>query len=113
VEGIAPGDSVGLNDQFNSYAGRVREPAYLCNPVEKTLGDGQVFPVRKPDEHLVCYVLFLDFPVGGKEVMSTDQFFIGPLNLGSTRYLCVPSTKEEVVQLDTESSWGMLKSIYR
>jgi len=113
VEGAAPGDSVLLTDQFNAYGARVREPAYLCNPVEKRLGNGQVFGVSKPDEHLVCYNLFLDFDVSGLPVMSTDQFFIGPLNLGKSRYLCVPSEKEEVVQVDEEKSWGKLKSIYR
>jgi len=103
---------VTLADQFQLGSGNSLEPVYLCNPVKKSHIDvGIEFPIVKPTEHLVCY--FLLFPgVPGMGLIFRDQFIEAQIPLGFVDLLCVPSTKDEVVQVD-ENSWGKVKSIYR
>ena len=80
-----------LKDQFgHSYAYAVR-PRMLCNPVDKN-GEG----MPDPKYHLVCYEIN-DDPQGMtervKEVEVRDQFYKGPLWVGSSNILCVPADK--------------------
>ena len=42
----------------------------------------------------------------------TDQFVQAPIDLDIVDILCVPSEKDEVVQVE-DGSWGKIKSIYR
>jgi len=103
---------VTLSDQFQFADGDALDPVYLCNPVEKTrLDDGRVFPIVKPTEHLVCYNILLP-STPGLGLVFRDQFIETQIPLDIIDLLCVPSEKEEVVQVD-ESSWGRVKSIYR
>ena len=104
--------SVTLGDQFQGGGGDALDPVYLCNPVEKTrLDNGVTFPIVKPTEHLVCYkLLFPSTP--GFGLVFRDQFIQTQIILESVDLLCVPSTKEEVVQVE-DRSWGKVKSIYR
>jgi len=103
---------VTLSDQFQLGEGDVLEPVYLCNPVDKIRQDtGGRFPIVKPTEHLVCYnLLFPASPVPG--LIFRDQFAEAQIPLDVVDLLCVPSTKEQVVQVE-DSSWGKMKSLYR
>jgi hypothetical protein len=112
VEGLPVDKPVDLFDQFQAGPGHAFVPLYLCNPVEKThLDDGRQFPIIKPKEHLVCYQLAFP-PVPGIAVFFQDQFFSAQIPLEFADLLCVPSLKEEVVQVE-DRSWGKVKSIYR
>ena len=83
---------VELKDQFGSSVAKVYEPYLLCNPVDKN-GEG----MPNPKYHLVCYKL-QDDPQGPtervKEVMVKNQFQEGPLWVGSSDILCLPSMKQ-------------------
>ena len=112
VEGQLVNRSFSLADQFQAGPGLAFVPVYLCNPVEKThLENGVVYPIIKPKEHLVCYQLELSPPIGIITFFQ-DQFFATQIPLDHADLLCVPSLKEEVVQVE-DRSWGKVKSIYR
>ena len=80
-----------LKDQFGLSEAAVVKPQYLCNPVDKN-GEG----VPNPKYHLVCYTVH-DDPQGDtprvKEVTVKNQFYEGPLWVGMSEILCVPSMK--------------------
>ena len=111
VEGDAVGAPVALGEQFGFFSDVVLEPLYLCNPAEKTDPAGNVFPIQKPEEHLVCYRTELPDPLT-VFISATDQFGYFELPLVSREMVCVPSFKDEVVQTN-EGTWGQLKSTYR
>lgn len=103
-----------LSDQFVSDQVTVFEPLWLCNPTEKELADGTVFPIINPDEHLVCYKVTV-FTDPMPSILFADQFVpVGQdtLSLSLRDILCVPSEKEEIVQVEPQS-WGQVKSTYR
>jgi len=103
---------VSLDDQFQHGPADVLIPLYLCNPVQKNHLDGTGnFPILKPTEHLVCYELTFPSTLGLSTVF-TDQFVQAPIDLETVDILCVPSEKDEVVQVE-DGSWGKFKSIYR
>ena len=111
VIGTSLQKTVTLGDQYGTDSAFVLQPVFLCNPVTKT-HDGVEFAPPHPQEHLVCYKILTAFgnpiPVG-----FTDQFVQDASNgLIMRDLLCVPSTKEEVVQIEA-GSWGKIKSIYR
>ena len=111
VEGGAPPFGVILTDQFGTYSAAIIKPVYLCNPVEKELQNGSIFFISKPNEHLVCYEINIPAPPG-ITLDFQDQFATETINLVHIPFLCVPSEKDEVVQVE-DSSWGKMKSIYR
>lgn len=111
VEGDLVPVDVSLAHQFFFGSAEVLNPAYLCNPVEKILPDGTVFKIVKPNEHLVCYQIQAP-PLNNVAVLFQDQFIVELANFGEARWICVPSEKEEAVQVE-DSTWGELKSIYR
>jgi len=112
VEGASVDRVVTLSDQFQLGAGDALEPVYLCNPVDKIRQDtGGRFPIVKPTEHLVCYNLLIP-PTPGPGLIFRDQFAEAQIPLDVVDLLCVPSTKEQVVQVE-DGSWGKVKSIYR
>ena len=90
---------------------KVMHPAYLCNPTKKTHTDGRVSEVNNPTEHLVCYAVDNESAgsLGGGFV---DQFQQNQFDLIARKFLCVPSEKEEVVQIEGGTG-GKVKSIYR
>jgi hypothetical protein len=101
---------VDLEDQFgiekNVFGKMSLNPSMLCNPVEvtKKLYDGSggelKFPIRHPEEHLVCYKL--KFKQINKAVIVTNQFGKEqPLSTIKSKYLCVPS-KKVIVQDDAQ-----------
>jgi hypothetical protein len=110
IEGKTISREVVLSNQFGEHRSQALDPTYLCNPAEKQI-DGQVHKIVKPNEHLVCYTIDTLVP---KPVEATfrDQFSVWGTVLERPNLLCVPSTKEEVVQVE-DASWGRMKSIYR
>ena len=67
--------------------------------------------ILKPKDHLVCYDIEL-LPGSSPPINFEDQFTNSNTLLLDVNLLCVPSLKEEVVQVE-ENTWGKIKSIYR
>jgi hypothetical protein len=63
----------------------------LCNPVQKALPSGQVFPITNPDAHLACFQLNPAVPVPYPTVVVTNQFGSATLISSAPYVLCVPS----------------------
>ena len=89
---------VSLQDQFDTGPKRtlLYFPAYLCVPVEKTIGlgkgeDGKVFPRRRAAEHLL--ICQLDRRISTEERSVYDQFGGGRLGHWTSSYLAVPTRK--------------------
>lgn len=104
--------TVTIGDQYGTDSAFVADPVFLCNPATKTDPDGTEYPPPHPEDHLVCYQILTGqgnpIPVG-----FTDQFIDQASNELILRdLLCVPSFKEEVVQVEP-GSWGKIKSYYR
>src|SRR5271167_279619 len=54
--GQAPGQAVDLTDQFNTVKNLgVRNPKFICAPVEKTVVKSFPLKSKGPLDHLVCY----------------------------------------------------------
>jgi hypothetical protein len=103
--------TVTLQTQFGFEDVVVKEPEVFCNPAKKTDQHGNVFPIVDEHQHYVCY--WLDPPTQlQRRVVTWDQFLVEEVTLEQNLYLCVPSLKTGVVQVE-ESTWGRLKSIYR
>jgi hypothetical protein len=88
---------LGLKDEFapaTVSASASPIPAELCLPTEKILPTGEVFPIINPSQHLLC------FPVSQTPIISPvwdeNQFGTSPVNIFSTKWLCLPSTKTVV-----------------
>ena len=111
VEGESVGAPVVLAEQYGVFTDTALDPLYLCNPTEKTDPAGNVFPIKKPEEHLVCYQMQLPTPIR-VNVSIADQFGSWFAGIEERKMLCVPSLKDEVVQT-LDETWGGLKSIYR
>ena len=64
-----------------------------CNPVEKILPTGQVFPITNPNAHLACFNIKPPSTQPTPTVQVTNQFGTGTLIPGQPNLLCVPSWK--------------------
>lgn len=64
-----------------------------CNPVEKILPSGQIFPITNPDAHLACFPLNPPSPQPTHIVVVTNQFGSATLVTGQPNLLCAPSWK--------------------
>jgi hypothetical protein len=100
-----------LQTQFGFETVVLDRPEVFCNPAEKVLPDGQAFPIMNDRDHLVCYRIFPEEPLG-TTVTYLDQFLNEFGVVEENRWLCVPSLKTGVTQAE-ETSWGRLKTIYR
>jgi hypothetical protein len=88
---------VRLIDQFspNGFVPAIVNPAVVhCNPVEKILPTGQVFPITNPAMHLLCFPV-TKTPIIPK-VWDENQFGTSVVHIRATNWLCVPSTKKVV-----------------
>ena len=95
AEGDAVDVTVDLVDQFGELEQvRVDEPEVFCNPVDKN-GEG----VSDGAPHLTCYKIEVDDDEFEAVVTVDKQFGEQILDVGVTKFLCVPSQKLEV-QLD-------------
>ena len=87
---------VRLIDQFspNGFVPAIVNPAVVhCNPVEKILPTGQVFPITNPNAHLACFNIKPPSTQPTPTVQVTNQFGTGTLIPGQPNLLCVPSWK--------------------
>ena len=84
---LTEGDNVNitvlLGNQYGLTTDIAVRPDLLCNPVEKELSDGTIFPINKPNEHLVCYVLANQTPISAQPI-AIDQFGLWGLALDLT-----------------------------
>jgi len=92
VEGEKIKVNVNLEDQFGIQEKViVIKPLLLCNPVIKW-HDDEEFPVKNPEEHLVCYNI--KPATKGPNVVVNNQFGERQiLKVIKSKYLCVPSKK--------------------
>ncbi|HLJ98731.1 MAG TPA: hypothetical protein VKU39_02360 [Streptosporangiaceae bacterium] len=64
-----------------------------CNPVQKTLPSGQVFPITNPNAHLACFPIAVPSPQPTPTVVVTNQFGSATLVPAQPNLLCAPSWK--------------------
>jgi hypothetical protein len=93
----ALGDSINitvtLTDQFDSSVVFVLRPAYFCNPCEKEIPGGIIYPVVDDLAHLTVYRI-QNPNTYGIPVRVLDQFgFWFDIFLEDNYYLCVPAQK--------------------
>lgn len=91
---------VGLIDQFMKEEVKVLRPRMLCNPAIKW-HEGKEVPVRYPEKHLMCYEIDPKTETA-KTVIVANQFGTQKLQVGKSRFLCVPSEKYEVQSADED-----------
>jgi hypothetical protein len=91
-----------LQNQFGSLLGHVGALQQHCNPVQKTLPDGTVTPINKPNDHLTCWAFDANPNTPPPLVNVTNQFSPTdaagnptpvPLVVGPLRSLCLPTFK--------------------
>jgi hypothetical protein len=68
-------------------------PVLHCNPVEKILPSGQVFPITNPHAHLLCFGITAAAAQPTPEVSVTNQFGTADLQPGQPNRLCLPTWK--------------------
>jgi hypothetical protein len=83
-----------LRNQFspNGFAPTIGKVAFHCNPVQKTLPTGQVFPITNPNAHLACFTI-TEPAQPTPTVRVTNQFGTATLVPGQPNLLCLPSWK--------------------
>jgi len=107
-----------LRDQFDGpgtpgWSATVTYPRWFCNPTVKYVqGSPGPDPIIDPTQHYVCYEYLPEYP-GFYAVNFSDQFYsLRPIDVGPSRWLCVPTIKNGVTST-TRGSWGRLKTMYR
>jgi hypothetical protein len=83
-----------LKNQFspNGFTPTVTSLVWHCNPVQKTLPNGMVFPITNPNAHLACF--HLTAPTQPTPMVKvTNQFGSATLQPGQPNMLCLPSWK--------------------
>jgi hypothetical protein len=107
------GTEVVLLDQFGFYAVTVTEAAVWCNPAEKRLETGEVYPIEDEMAWLACYYTTPPtFFAPAIPVVVADQFGTVTHEIVSREVLCVPSQKAMPIPTET-TSWGGIKATYR
>jgi len=115
ADGAAPVPSrvVTLRDQFGFNQAIVDSVRFFCNPVDKVVEDGTIYPIVDPKAHLVCYQITTTPPnVPTFGIVAKDQFGFWTYQLVREEYLCVPSLKTDVVSAEPKT-WGSVKAMYR
>lgn len=111
AEGPSASLMLTLRDQFGELIMTEVIPRWFCNPVEKTdLDTGEVSPIVDPESHLACYEVAPIAPVM-RPLIARDQFGIWNTTTVETRFLCLPTTKLQVIATQ-ERSWGFIKKLY-
>ncbi|MBI4529212.1 MAG: hypothetical protein HY695_35895 [Deltaproteobacteria bacterium] len=88
---------VNLEDQFGSLRVTIGKPLRLCNPVSKQAGDGELKPIKNPENHLMCYQITRAKTKPPQPRFQRRRLFLnnefGPEVLDTTAVetLCVPS----------------------
>lgn len=89
---IPPG--IVLKNQFspNGFTPTVTSMVIHCNPVQKTLPSGQVFPITNPNAHLACFTITA--PTQPTPMVKvTNQFGSATLLPSQPNLLCLPTWK--------------------
>jgi len=87
-----PPPPVMLANQFSTFQPVIGPFVFHCNPAEKILPTGQVFPITNPNAHLGCWSI--TEPTQPTFVVKvTNQFGTGILATGQPNLLCLPSWK--------------------
>jgi hypothetical protein len=103
------GIPVSLRDQFGEEIVVVLEGLFFCNPTEKVLPDGTLYPIIDHDAHLTCYGV--DNPhLYGFQVIIRDQFFVEIVALEKNTLLCLPAVKKE--WFEQPVNWNKIKALY-
>lgn len=89
---IPPG--VVLKNQFspNGFTPTITSMVLHCNPVQKTLPNGMVFPITNPNAHLACFTITAATQPTPM-VIVTNQFGSATLLPSQPNLLCLPSWK--------------------
>src|SRR5580658_5732986 len=91
LDGPAPGQTVDLSDQFNTVKNLgVRNPKFICAPVEKAVVKGAQFKTKGPLDHLVCYEV--TGPPAKADATIDNQLQGQFFRIGQGELLCVPTT---------------------
>jgi hypothetical protein len=90
---IPPAGSVTLVNQFSKFQPTINPPTIHCNPVEKILPDGQVFPITNPNAHLLCFPITVASTQPTPMVSVSNQFGTAVLQLAQPNLLCLPTWK--------------------
>lgn len=89
---IPPG--IVLKNQFspNGFTPTVGSLVWHCNPVQKTLPNGTVYPITNPNAHLACFKLTA--PTQPTPLVQvSNQFGTAKLQPSQPNMLCLPSWK--------------------
>ncbi|HEX4062840.1 MAG TPA: hypothetical protein VHY58_17630 [Streptosporangiaceae bacterium] len=88
-----PGN-VMLENQFSPtpFTVKIGAATLHCNPVEKIVPSGQVFPINFPNDHLLCFQIS-ESQQPTPNVVASNQFGKAKLILGQPNLLCLPSWK--------------------
>jgi hypothetical protein len=83
-----------LKNQFSpgGFMPAITSMVLHCNPVQKTLPNGTVFPVTNPDAHLACFTITAPTQPT-PTVIVTNQFGSATLVPSQPNLLCLPSWK--------------------
>jgi hypothetical protein len=86
---------VTLKNQFspNGFVPTIGGLAFHCNPVQKTVPSGQVFPITNPNAHLACFRIAVTSTQPTPTVRVTNQFGSAILVPSQPNLLCLPSWK--------------------
>lgn len=95
AQGFQPPSSVQLLNQLSSTAGFpgiIGALQFNCNPVQKTLASGPIFPITNPNAHLACFGL--NAPTQPTYAVTvTNQFGTAQLLTAQPNQLCLPTWK--------------------
>lgn len=100
---------VDMQDQWGTWPNIAHEPFCFCNPTEKILDDGTLYPIVDPNMHLTCYVV--DPLVAGVPFHWNDQFGVWDNAAREQFVICLPSLKNPTSPSE-DSTWGRIKSLY-
>ncbi len=92
--GFQPPPTALLQNQFNTagFTVKIGPMAFHCNPVQKTLISGPVYPITNPNAHLACFQI--SAPTQASFVVTVaNQFGSAQLSTGQPDLLCLPSWK--------------------
>jgi len=83
-----------LRNQFspNGFSPVIGSLAFHCNPVQKTVPTGQIFPITNPNAHLACFTITAPTQPT-PTVLVTNQFGSATLVPSQPNLLCLPSWK--------------------
>ena len=87
---------VRFDNQFspNGFVPKINSNVLLhCNPVEKILPTGKLYPITHPNAHLACFTITPPNAQRNPNVVVTNQFGSATLVPGQPNLLCVPSWK--------------------